>query len=98
METALAVIFMMVGVFGLTICTAIWRGWVLSILWGWFAVPIFGLPPLGIAQAIAVAMIVSFMTHQYIPSKEGDTWMPIFTMILTPLFALLVGWVVRRYA
>jgi len=90
-------VFMAIGIFGLMIAAVLLRGWALSILWGWFAVPIFGLPPLGIAQAIAVALIVSFMTHQYVPSKEKDNWGPALFPIMMPLFALGIGWTVRRW-
>ena len=40
-----------IGIGALLVPLAILRGWVLSILWGWFMVPVFGLPALGIAQS-----------------------------------------------
>ena len=86
-----------IGVVATLVIATLLRGWVFSILWGWFAVPIFGLPPLGIAQAIAVALIVSMLTHQYVPSKEKDTWGPWGAIFLTPLFALGIGWIVKQY-
>jgi hypothetical protein len=94
---AFAITFMCVGIFTLMVSAAILRGWALSILWGWFAVPIFGLPALGVAQAIGIAMTVGLMTHQYIPAKDKDKWMPVVTMILTPFIALGIGWIVRRW-
>lgn len=48
------------------------RGWVLSRLWFWFAVPIFGLTPLGIAQAIGVSLIVWMLTHQNINCQSEN--------------------------
>ena len=35
------------------------RGWALSVLWGWFIVPMFHLPKVGIAQAIALSLVLS---------------------------------------
>ena len=100
METAAAAFVILVVVLGIVvlfIASVIFKGYVLSILWGWFAVPIFHLPPLGIAQAIAVSLVVSMLTHQYIPTKDKDTWAPILTMVLWPALALFVGWIVKGY-
>ena len=36
------------------------NGITLSIIWGWFMVPIFGLPALNVPQAIAVTLVVGF--------------------------------------
>ncbi len=47
------------------------RGITLSILWGWFAVPIFGLPPLSVTQAIAVSLVVGFLFHQNQPETKA---------------------------
>jgi len=95
--TAFVVTFMLFGVFALMIAASVLRGYVLSILWGWFAVPLFNLPILGIPQAVGLALIVSLATHQYVPSKEGDVWMPIVTTVLAPFCALAIGWIVRRW-
>ena len=94
---AFVITTMTIGIFGLMVATAIMRGYVLSILWGWFVVPIFGVPQIGIAQAIGVAMVVSLMTHQYVPQKEKDRWMPVITALLTPVFALAIGWIVKQW-
>lgn len=97
METAALITFMAAGIFGLMITASIARGWAFSVLWGWFVVPIFGLPEIGIAQAIGIAITLSLITHQYVPSKEKDTWMPILTALLSPPLAVLIGLVVRRW-
>lgn len=38
--------------------SAAWSGYTLSVLWGWFMVPAFGLPALSVAQAYGVALVV----------------------------------------
>ncbi|MBU4347936.1 hypothetical protein KJ671_00275 [Patescibacteria group bacterium] len=49
------------------------RGYVLSVLWGWFIVPVFHLPELTLAVAIGIAMIMSIITHQHSTKKyEND--------------------------
>jgi hypothetical protein len=89
--------FVTIGVMGLLIAATILRGWALSILWGWFVVPVFGLPPLSIPQAIGIAVTFSLIAHQYVPSKDKETWGPIVFAILSPFIAVLVGYIVRSW-
>lgn len=52
-------------VLGLAVAVAILgsilRGWVLSILWGWFMVPTFGLPELGVLPAVGMMFTITFL-------------------------------------
>lgn len=41
----------------------VWSGWVLSVLWGWFVVPL-GLPPLALWAACGVRLVTGSLTHQ----------------------------------
>lgn len=88
---------------GLVVFSALWRGFVLTLLWAWFAQPVFGLPALGLAQAIGVSLTIGFLTHEYADcaAKEGTALeraaRPLVQMILGPLFALLIGWVVKQW-
>jgi hypothetical protein len=81
--------------------SAVLRGWVLSILWRWFAVPMFGLPGIGIAEAVGVALIVAMLTHEHRrePKSEStsDSLTDAAAVFLRPLFALLVGWVAKGF-
>lgn len=85
------------GVVGIMVVAAILRGWALSILWGWFAMPVFGLPALGIAQAMGVALTIGILTHQYVPNKDKETWQPFATMLCAPFLGLLIGWIIKGY-
>lgn len=38
------------------------RGWALSMLWAWFLVPL-GAPPLSVAQACGVSLLVAYLTY-----------------------------------
>jgi hypothetical protein len=83
---------------------AIINGWVLSLLWLWFIVGIFGLPALSIPQAIGISLIVGFLTPQAIsstklPKKEDGTtdYVPAITALLRPFIMLLWGWFVYTY-
>ena len=80
-------------------------GYALSVLWGWFVVPTFNLPPLTVPVAYGLALIVGFLTHQ--DNKSNDTFKDLTTgaIIVTalvqtvtkPLIALFFGWIVRMF-
>jgi ABC-type phosphate transport system permease subunit len=86
----------------LIIPSCLWNGFVLSKLWLWIAVPIFGVRPLGIAQAIAVSVLVAFFLSR--PNRTKDT-RGVFErtaesacyMILSPLISLGIGFIVSRF-
>lgn len=95
-----AVIGIIFAIFGAFALTAILNGWVLSILWGWFAVPTFGLPALSIPSAIGVALVVSYLTYQYIPDRNSDedsAGRSISFIIARPFIALFIGWIVQMF-
>ena len=74
------------------------NGWVLSVLWGWFAVPVFGLPALSIPAALGVQVIVSFLTKHHrkdIPDDERIERLMFYT--LRAFGWLAVGWVVQMF-
>ena len=83
---------------------AILNGYVLTILWGWFIIPTFHLPPLSIPAAIGIAMVASYLTHQYAPDveeKERSTGEKILrtalTIVLRPVSVLGIGYIVHLY-
>jgi hypothetical protein len=86
------------------VLSAVFNGYALSVLWGWFVVPTFNLPQLSIAAAIGIAMVVGYLTKQEItdPKDEDRSFTEkmvratIFA-IVKPGFALLFGWVVHLF-
>ena len=68
---------------------AVLRGWVLSILWGWFLVPV-GVRPIGIAHAIGVSILISMLTHQHQSTKATTETMikGVLIGLIGPLIAL----------
>ena len=91
------------GFVGFLVAGSMLKGYVFSILWAWFVVPTFGLPPLAIAPAIGVALLVSFLTYQSDATKtpEGGA-LDRFTetaslAFVVPVLVLGVGWVVRQF-
>ncbi len=95
----MAVLVALIGLVLIIAIAAVWSGLVLSILWGWFAVPTFGLPPLSIPAAIGVSMIASYLTYQYGLKAEDDkdATKALMNVALRPLVALMVGWVVHQF-
>lgn len=94
---AVVVVLIVVGL--LSSVYAIWQGWVLSILWGWFAVPIFHLPRISVSAAIGIALIFGVLTHQQHTTPKNQTAGEKTASALTPFIAgavaLLIGRLVR---
>lgn len=96
-----AVLVLCVMLAALLTLSAILKGYVLSVLWGWFAVPLFGLPPIGIPAAIGVALIVGMLSHEHQrqPKSEGkyDAVVELSAVFIRPFVALGIGWIVKRF-
>lgn len=77
---------------------AVWRGYVLSILWSWFIVPAFGLPALTVPLAIGLSLLVGFLTAQRLKKDKDFDWgAAIGHLIFGPAMVLLIGWCVTRF-
>lgn len=74
-------------------------GYVTSVLWDWFIVPLFNLPHLTIAQALGLGVCVSYLNSSGIDHAkrdEKDTWANLgfaFGILFRPLIYLFVGWI-----
>ena len=84
---------------GLVASSAILRGWVLSLLWGWFFVPVLDLPPLSIPQAIGISIVVGVLAHQpdTLKDKYQDSSKVWIAAFVYPLTVLLIGWIVKGF-
>ena len=101
---ALAVLGGAVGAIALMAFSAIFNGYTLSVLWGWFIVPIFHLPQLSIVAAIGISLVIGYLTHQVIndPDDKEKSFgekigFAVVYAVLKPGFALLIGWVVHLF-
>lgn len=83
--------------------TAVWRGYVLSVLWRWFMVEQFRLPVISIPESIGLALVVHFLTYQNIEcQKEKESAgsrlaTAALSAVLAPAMALLIGWIVHKF-
>ena len=98
----MAALLGLIGIIGLVAVSTLWKGYVLSVLWVWFAVPL-GAPAVGVIQAMGIALLVSFLTYQHIrsPKKEQSTAEAIGDAtgmaLMYPLIALGVGWCIKYF-
>lgn len=89
---------------GSIVATSIWRGYVLTILWAWFIVPVFSAPPLRVPFAIGLSLITAFLTHQGAKAQDQADDVTermvkaAMVAFLVPCFALGFGWVVHQFA
>lgn len=72
------------------------QGVTLMLLWRWFAVPIFGLPALTIAQALGLSLILGYV--QYKPQRETRSMREIlWRNTLGALLYIALGYVLKVY-
>ena len=86
----------------LIVFTVLFSGYSLSILWGWFFVPALGLPTIGIAEAIGIAIVVQYLTSQEQPTNKGKSVSDVMReglarAIVKPSVALGIGWIVKMW-
>lgn len=73
------------------------QGWAISTLWGWFIVPL-GVPAIGIASAIGIAITFSVLRYSHNKTDEGDKWERMARLVLTPVIAVCLGWIAKQFA
>ena len=75
---------------------AVYTGWVLSIMWGWFIAPL-GLPSITIPWAIGIMLSVGIF-HKYEAAEDPPppVHLSIFRL-LKPAVLLGAGWVVKTF-
>ncbi len=102
MIALLAVVAMFAGA-AMVALSVVWYGYALSVLWGWFIVPALGAPALSVPSAIGIAIVVSYMTHQYSKKNSVDiegweaTAEALAFSALKPLLTLGIGWIVKQW-
>jgi hypothetical protein len=87
MTLCTAIIF---GTVGLCLAAILVRGFVLSVLWGWFAVPL-GAPALGVVSALGLSVLLSYLLHHTTGNKS------LSDVFIEALAALSVGYVFHLF-
>lgn len=73
---------------------ALLRGWVISLLWGWYVTDYFGVRSLDVTEGVGLGILVSLSMSRS-PTKEDEErhWaIDLAHMMLFPLIALAFGW------
>jgi len=92
-----------IAILFLAVPAAMWRGYVLSVIWSWFIVTTFGLPELTIVQAIGLSIVVGYFKMSYNTKKEqNEERTDIFARFIghaffAPLFVLGFAWIVKGF-
>ena len=83
---------------GVGALTTTWGGYALSVLWGWFIVPVFNAPHLRVPYAIGLAIVMSMLTRPTRKSEhEPEIVESIITAIIAPAVFLAFGWIVKLF-
>lgn len=77
---------------------AIVRGYVISWLWLWFIVPLWGLAALTVNQSIGLSFIIAVLTHGSKKKEEYDVnfFKIVADSIILNLSILFLGWVLYQ--
>lgn len=89
--------------FAAFIASIVFSGYVLSVLWGWFVMPMFFVAALNIPSAIGVMMVARYVTKQlsyaqYVECKneEAQKWERWMRWV-KPAAVLLMGFVLQTF-
>ena len=61
-----------IGLFVSMILLIVAKGAITVLFWGWFIVPIFNAPPINIASALGIVILVTFLTKGVSHKKTID--------------------------
>lgn len=108
MKLLLLIIGALVSIPAIIVGSILLNGYALSILWGWFMVPLH-LPALGLAHAVGIATLIGTVTHytntndlaktpEHLAKSGGQRLFEALShLALRPLVALLIGWIAKGY-
>jgi len=80
----------------------VFNGWALSLLWSWFIVTTFGLPPLSVPAAIGIATLFSHLAFRVGDENKEESYVTALarvaiTATVKPLLTLGLGSVVKLW-
>jgi hypothetical protein len=78
---------------------ALYYAWAASILWGWFIVPTFGLPPLTVLQMWGIFLTLEMLRPRFeFEKKDNSEWAHrLFALTLAPLLSLGIGYAIKNW-
>lgn len=80
----------------LVVPVSLYFGWAASILWGWFVVPVFGLPPITVMQAWGITLALSMLRPKINMSKsESDFPSGLLAVVIAPPLSVGFGYAIK---
>lgn len=74
------------------------NGFALKVIWGWFMVPVFGLPALTIPAALGIGILVSYLTQNSVsPDQQTGRRWTAMQLLARPILALGLGALVHLF-
>lgn len=78
------------------------KGWILSVFWKWFIIPVFpNAPVLTLFQALGLSLVLSFITHKREKQEDiqpgtKEFYTESIKILITPWFMYIIGYIVWR--
>lgn len=82
--------------------TSVWGGYVFSVIWGWFIVPLFHLPVLPVSFAIGLLMVTRYAAISQIDTESSKSsgekiFESLLMALLYPLIVLIMASIVKLF-
>lgn len=74
----------------IVVISTLYGGWVLSKLWNWLLVPIYGIKTISVIEAIATATVIGFFLLGATLNKKDDTETEEFIPYLVGRFLVII--------
>lgn len=84
------------GILVFLVLASVVRGFVLSIMWSWFLVPL-GVPAISIPLAIGISMLVAMLTNHDAQTNKRGIGEAISIALIGPFVVLALAWVVTLF-
>jgi hypothetical protein len=85
-----------IGTVVLIIYNVIASGWVLSVIWAWFLVPL-GMPAVTTVQAIGISVVASALMPKPIRQKDVNMTGAVVTALLSPVMTMAIAYIVKLF-
>lgn len=100
--TGLACVGLLISVPTVIVLSALVNGWALSVMWGWFVVPLFHLPAMSIVYAIGFSLVVGMFkpntsSHDTRKKDTRELVTAVIAEILSPVLVVGIGWIVKLF-
>lgn len=69
------------------------RAWVITVLWGWYVVPAFGVAPLRMAFAFGLSLLIGYVQPRLSTEDKRTFSETLAFAIMSLVFTLGFGWI-----